>query len=88
MNRYSVVISHTAEKELFRLPVRMIEKVIAVLKSLEENPHPVGSKKLKGYKNLWRCRVGDYRIIYAIEEVILLIDIREIGHRKDVYDKL
>jgi mRNA interferase RelE/StbE len=44
-------------------------------------------KKLKGHKNLWRVRVGDYRIIYAIEEVILLVDVREIGHRKDIYDK-
>lgn len=88
MKRYSVVVSVTAEKELIRLPARMIEKIITVLKSLEENPRPPGSKKLKGQKNLWRVRIGDYRIIYAIEEVILLIDVRAIGHRKDIYNKL
>jgi mRNA interferase RelE/StbE len=88
MKHYEVVLTQTAEKELQRLPYRVIEKVIAVLKSLEENPRPAGCKKLKGYKNLWRIRLGDYRIIYVIEDVIMLIDIREIGHRKDIYDNL
>lgn len=88
MKRYSVVLTQTAEKELRRLPSKVIEKIVTVLKSLEENPRPAGCKKLKGYKNLWRARVGDYRLIYAIEEVIMLVDVREIGHRKDIYDKL
>ncbi len=88
MSRYTVVLTQTAEKELRRLPAKVIEKIIVVLKSLEENPRPSGCKKLKGYKNLWRARIGDYRIIYAIEEVIMLVDVREIGHRKDIYDKL
>lgn len=88
MKRYNVVLTQTAEKELRRLPSRVIEKIVIVLKSLEENPRPAGCKKLKGYKNLWRIRVGDYRLIYAIEEVIMLVDVREIGHRKDIYDKL
>ncbi|MBL7697596.1 MAG: type II toxin-antitoxin system RelE/ParE family toxin [Chitinophagaceae bacterium] len=88
MKRYRVVLTQTAEKELRRLPSQVIEKIVTVLRSLEENPRPAGCKKLKGYKNLWRVRVGDYRLIYAIEEVIMLIDVREIGHRKDIYDKL
>jgi mRNA interferase RelE/StbE len=88
MKRYSVVLTQTAEKELRRLPAKVIEKIVTMLKSLEENPRPVGCKKLKGYKNLWRIRVGDYRLVYAIEEVIMLVDVREIGHRKDIYDKL
>lgn len=88
MKRYTVVLTQTAEKELRRLPYKVIEKIVAVLKSLEENPRPSGCKKLKGYKDLWRVRVGDYRLIYAIEDVIMLVDVREIGHRKDIYDKL
>jgi mRNA interferase RelE/StbE len=88
MKRYTVVLTQTAEKELQRLPVKTIEKIVLVLKSMEEDPRPHGCKKLKGYKNLWRVRVGDYRIIYAIEDVILFVDVREIGHRKDIYDKL
>ena len=88
MKRYTVVLTQTAEKNLHRLPGRVIEKIIGVLKTLEENPRPTGCKKLKGYKNLWRVRVGDYRLVYAIEAVIMLVDVREIGHRKDFYDKL
>lgn len=88
MKRYTVVLTQTAEKELRRLPSKVIEKIITVLKSLEDNPRPTGCKKLMGYKNLWRIRVGDYRLIYAIEEVIMLVDVREVGHRKDIYDKL
>jgi mRNA interferase RelE/StbE len=88
MKRYTVVVSQTAEKELSKLPTRTIEKIITVLKSLEENPRPVSCKKLKGYKNLWRFRVGDYRVVYSIDDVILLVDVRDVGHRKDIYDKL
>lgn len=87
MKLYSVVLTQTAEKELQKLPVRMIEKIVVVLQSLEENPRPSGCKKLKGYKNLWRARVGDYRIIYSIDDIILLIDIREVGHRKNIYNQ-
>lgn len=48
MNRYTVVISQTAEKELYRLPSPIVEKIVSVLKSLQDNPRPVGCKKLKG----------------------------------------
>jgi mRNA interferase RelE/StbE len=88
MNRYTVVLTKTAEKELHNLPKKVIGKIVTELKGLEENPRPHGCKKLKGFKNLWRIRVGDYRIIYAIEDVILLVDVREIGGRKDIYDRL
>ena len=88
MKRYTVVLTRTAEKELGRLSSKVIEKIVAVLKSLEENPWPAGCKKLKGYKDLWRIRAGDYRLIYAIEDIIMLVDVREIGNRKDIYDKL
>ena len=88
MKRYTIVLTRTAEKELYKLPGKVIEKIVTVLKSFEENPRPAGCKKLKGYKNLWRARLGDYRIIYTIKEVISLVDVREIGDRKDIYDKL
>jgi len=57
-----------------------------VVKSLENTPRPKGCKKLRGFANLWRVRIGDYRIVYAIKEVTLLIDVRAIGLRKDIYD--
>ena len=66
MKLYSVVLTQTAEKELGKLPLKVIEKIVSILKSMEENPRPPGCRKLKGYRNLWRARAGDYRIIYAI----------------------
>jgi mRNA interferase RelE/StbE len=88
MSRYRVEVTRSAEKELQRLPLKVVHKIVEVLQSLEEDPRPAGCKKLKGYKDLWRVRVGNYRIVYAVDDVILLVDVREIGHRKDVYDTL
>ena len=65
----------------------MTEKMAFAIDSLSENPRPAGSKKLKGKEEyLWRIRVGDYRILYAIEETIKIIDIRRIGQRGNVYE--
>lgn len=86
MKSYKVVVSKSAEKELSKLPTQAIAKILPVLQSLEKDPRPIGCKKLKGFKNLWRLRVGNYRIIYAIEDQILLVDVREIGDRKDIYN--
>jgi mRNA interferase RelE/StbE len=85
MNIYDVVLSKTAEKNLSKLPPKIIAIIIPFLELLGENPRPIGCKKLRGFSYLWRVRVGNYRIIYSIEDKILLVDIREIGHRKDIY---
>ncbi len=63
MNRYEVVFSKRAEKDLEKLPAKIVELIIVVVISLQENPRPNGCKKLKGYTDLWRIRVGNYRII-------------------------
>jgi mRNA interferase RelE/StbE len=86
MKRYSVFFSKRAEKDLKQLPAAVVERIVPVIVSLELNPRPIGCKKLKGYSNLWRVRVGDYRIIYSIEDTILLVDVRAVGDRKDIYN--
>ena len=85
MKKYKVVVSKSAEKNLSKLPSSQIVRIIEVLKSLEINPRPTGCKKLKGFDSLWRVRIGNYRVVYAIEDVILLVDVRDVGHRKDIY---
>lgn len=85
MKLYEVVLSKTAEKNLAKLPNAIIAKIVYSLQQLEKEPRPTGCKKLKGFSNLWRIRVGDYRIIYSIQDIVLLVDIREIGHRKEIY---
>jgi len=55
------------------------------LRKLADNPRPKGSIKLKGYKNHYRIRVGNYRAIYNIEDKILIVEIIRISNRKDIY---
>ena len=83
---YKITIRKEALKELERLPKATNQDISNKIDLLEFDPRPAGCKKLKGkHENLWRIRTGDYRIIYSIEDKIKIIDIRKIGHRKDVY---
>jgi len=85
---YKIIISHSAEKDLEKLPTQAVRRIGKVIDELEEDPRPHGSKKLKGAnENIWRIRVGDYRIIYNIDDVIAIVDIRKVGHRKDIYKR-
>lgn len=83
---YQIRFKKKAQKELQSLPKSIIKIVVASIDNLSSNPRPRGSKKLRGSKeNLWRIRIGNYRIIYLIEDTIKILVIRKIGHRKDIY---
>jgi len=84
---YKVIIKREALKELKQLPRHTVVVITQSIEHLSANPHPAGCKKLKSSKeNLWRIRVGDYRIIYLIDDIIRIVNVRNIGHRKDIYD--
>jgi mRNA interferase RelE/StbE len=84
---YNVTITRHALKELLGLPARVSDQISKAIDNLEENPRPIGCKKLKGESEyLWRIRVGKYRVIYAIEDTIQIVEVRKIGHRKDIYE--
>lgn len=84
---YRVHFSKSAEKEIAALPGPIVKRIAKAIDGLEVNPRPSGCKKLKGSKDsLWRIRIGDYRVVYSIEDVLLIVDIRKVGHRKDVYE--
>jgi mRNA interferase RelE/StbE len=84
---YTLYFKETARKELLKLPAKLISKISAAIDGLADNPRPVGVKKLKGQgENLWLIRVGDYRIIYLIDDVIRVVNIRKIGNRREVYN--
>jgi mRNA interferase RelE/StbE len=82
---YGIVFTKQAVKDLERLPEEVRVRIAPVIDLLAEDPRPSGCKKLKGGKNVYRIRVGHYRIIYTLEDDKLLIIIVRIGHRKDVY---
>jgi mRNA interferase RelE/StbE len=85
---YSILIKRKAEKQLAALPLDIADRVAITIDELAVNPRPVGNKKLQGYANVYRIRVGNYRIIYCVEDVILTVEVIKVGHRKNVYTHL
>jgi mRNA interferase RelE/StbE len=86
MATYQVVVSKQAAKEIEKLTADVVQRIIPSIVALANNPRPAGCKKLKGGKDLYRIRVGDYRLVYSIEDTILVVDVRRVAHRRDVYD--
>ncbi|OQW47626.1 MAG: addiction module toxin RelE [Proteobacteria bacterium SG_bin7] len=84
MASYKIEFSSSARKELKKLPKPYIKNIVAAIDELATSPFPSGVKKLVG-EELYRIRVGPYRILYEVEGKALLILIIKIGHRKDVY---
>ncbi|MBL0308824.1 MAG: type II toxin-antitoxin system RelE/ParE family toxin [Bacteroidetes bacterium] len=83
---FSIRILRDAEKDLAKLPTPVLRKIFPAIKSLADNPRPKGCKKLKGMDEyLWRIRVGDYRIVYSIDDEIRIVEVRSAGHRKNIY---
>ena len=85
MARYNLAISRTAEKQLRRLRAEDRRRVARAMLALGVEPHPSGSRKLTGYDDVFRIRVGVYRIIYSVSGRTLVIIILKIGHRKGIY---
>ena len=81
---YTVCIKRSAEKEMDRLPARTFERVVRVILHLEGNPRPNGSQKLRGVQE-YRLRVGQYRILYVIDDRRRVVEVIAVGHRRDVY---
>jgi mRNA interferase RelE/StbE len=82
---YNVIVSRRAKKDLLKMNQLYVGSIVKTLKALECTPRPFGSVKLAGSKNSYRIRVGVYRIIYTIEDKILIVNIVKIDHRSNVY---
>jgi mRNA interferase RelE/StbE len=85
MASYEIEISRTAEKQLKKLSEEDQLRVVRAVLPLTEEPHPRGSRKLAGYDDVFRIRVGRFRVLYSVYESRLVILVLKIGHRKDVY---
>ncbi len=86
MAKFSLDIKLSAQKELDELDDALFARIDRKIMALPDNPRPAGCKKLKGYKDLWRIRVGDYRVVYRLEDVGAKITIIRVAHRKEVYE--
>ncbi|HKM85881.1 MAG TPA: type II toxin-antitoxin system RelE/ParE family toxin [Terriglobales bacterium] len=86
MSSYFVEVKPSARKELEGLPDTVLARAVRKMESLRDNPRPAGCKKLKGFRDQWRVRVGDWRIVYIIDDDAKLISVTRIAHRREVYD--
>jgi mRNA interferase RelE/StbE len=84
MPKYIIELTKKAKKKLDKLPDLIAYQIIETISQLENNPRPVGSKKLKG-RDGYRIRSGNYLIIYEIFDHKLIIEIIDLGHRRDIY---
>ncbi len=85
---WQVILLRQPEKTLRRLPRPLRERIRRVLRSLADDPRPVGCKKLVGHDNLWRVRIGDWQMSYAIEDDRLVVLVIELAPRGDAYRNL
>jgi len=86
VSSYAVQIKPSARKELESLPNNVLARVIRKIESLAQDPRPAGCKKLKGYKDQWRVRIGDWRVVYIVDDGAKLVSVTRIAHRREVYD--
>ncbi len=86
MTSYRVALTASAERELHALPAPIVARIWPRVERLASAPRPPGCKKLKGGDNEWRIRVGDYRIVYEIDDKAKPVDVTRIAHRREAYD--
>ncbi|HAX79409.1 MAG TPA: type II toxin-antitoxin system mRNA interferase toxin, RelE/StbE family [Cyanobacteria bacterium UBA11372] len=84
---YTVIIPKIVQKQIDSLPEDIYERVIEKLQQLAEDPCPSGVVKLKGTDNEYRIRIGDYRVLYEINDEELIILLLQCKHRRDAYRK-
>ncbi len=83
--RYRVLLLRSSERERRKLPSKIRKRVNQALLNLEVDPRPPGCTKLKGYRNRWRIRIGDYRVIYRVKDNEIEVLVLKIAHRREVY---
>jgi mRNA interferase RelE/StbE len=83
---YQVIFKPRARRELEKLSNAVAERIARAIDALALQPRPPGCKKLENEDNLWRIRVGDYRVVYQIHDDRLIVLVVRIGHRREVYD--
>jgi mRNA interferase RelE/StbE len=82
---YAVEFSPSAEREFRKLARQIQRNLRPRIDALANQPRPTGAKKLKGRDDLWRIRVGDYRIVYEIQDRILVVLAVRVAHRREVF---
>lgn len=83
--KYQVDFTRQSRKQLDQLPIPVKKRILKRLLALEDHPQSSSAKKLSGQEEIWRLRVGDYRVIYEIQGERLVVLVLRVGHRREVY---
>ncbi len=81
----AVLLSPRADRDRRSLSDQVQRRIREALLTLETDPRPTGAVKLSGERNRWRVRIGDYRILYAVDDALQQVLVLRIAHRRDVY---
>jgi mRNA interferase RelE/StbE len=84
MARYEIVLRKSVSKDLEPIPKRDVQRIIADIAELAINPRPPQSRKLSGSEK-YRLRCGAYRVLYEIQDAVLIVCVVKVGHRREVY---
>jgi mRNA interferase RelE/StbE len=82
---YAVVFARSARKELQNLDPQVARRIVKQIEALVTDPRPAGVVKLEGATDLWRIRIGQWRVVYRISDRDRLVDIIAVRHRGDAY---
>ena len=85
MPRYAVSFRRSAEKDMRKLDDATQRRVFKAVDGLATEPRPAGCRKLEGCEGAYRIRIGDYRVIYTIDDSVLIVAIERVRHRREVY---
>jgi len=85
--RYALAFRPAALRALHKFDRQAAERIKSAAEALRDDPRPSGAKMLTGSHGLWRIRVGDYRIVYAIDDERRVVRVAAVGHRRDVYTR-
>lgn len=85
---HEIKVSPAAARQLKKIDGRALSQIAAKIDSLAVEPRPHGCEKLSGYDDLYRVRVGDYRIVYGVEDRLVLIVVLKVGNRAEVYRRI
>ena len=85
MTLYTVELTTAAAREVRKLDPHIRRRILSAITALQTDPRPAGVKKLSGYDDAWRIRIGDYRALYEIVDDTVLVTVFRVAHRRDVY---
>ncbi|MGH7411680.1 MAG: type II toxin-antitoxin system RelE family toxin [Candidatus Methylomirabilis sp.] len=86
MAEYTVTFARSARRELESLHPPLVQRILSKIEALTVDPRPPGCRKLRGENDLWRIRIGDYRVVYAIYDGERRVDVTAVRHRREAYE--